>query len=224
VHVEDWRYGDWSTLPDKYHFIAIWSSCVPKDWNRDYVGLLEKLKDPELGRLLCSLCCINRAQESKKEIERRQKYWQENGGEEAKKKFYEECGEPRTSEFWRRDAMREVERRLYNEISGPENRKCNVINYFQCPNGDERQTLTNDGCNVTTFWQHIQWYDEHWNGSTSLTPSESQRKWYHTNEPPIIDVKSFDDIIKALNDGRIEKIILEHERYMKDTGAKAWNL
>lgn len=225
VRGDDWNYGDWSKLPDAYHPLGMWSSSIPKDWFRDYVALLEKIEDPAFGTSRCYHCAIYQAQDLKKEIERGQKYWQENGGgEEAKKKFYEECGEPRASEFRRQDAMREAQWRLYNEAAGAENRTCSVINYFQCPYRDERQTLTEDGYSAHTLWKHIYWYDHHWNLDTSVTPRSSELKWYHFGEPPIIDVKSFEDIIKALEDGRLEKIILEHKRYMKETGAQIWGL
>jgi DNA-binding LytR/AlgR family response regulator len=41
-------------------------------------------------------------------------------------------------------------------------------------------------------------------------------KRYHFGEPNITDVTSYDDIFKALNDGRLEKIIEEHKKYMKE--------
>jgi hypothetical protein len=36
-------------------------------------------------------------------------------------------------------------------------------------------------------------------------------------EPHIIDVGSYDDVTKALEDGRMERIAEEHKRYMKET-------
>jgi hypothetical protein len=41
--------------------------------------------------------------------------------------------------------------------------------------------------------------------------------------PPIIDVTDYNDIDKAIDDGRLKKIIEEHKRYMKETGAEIWN-
>jgi len=74
------------------------------------------------------------------------------------------------------------------------------------------------------LWQHIQWYDYHWNRSLTFTPAASERKWYHYDEPPIIDVTSYDDIIRAIDDGRLDRIIDEHTRYMKETNCEIWNL
>jgi hypothetical protein len=48
--------------------------------------------------------------------------------------------------------------------------------------------------------------------------------WYHYDEPPIIDATNYDDIIRAIGDGRIDKIIQEHERYMKETNSVIWTL
>ena len=224
VRVRDWKYGDWTKLPDKYHLIAIWSGAIPEDWQRDYVALLEKLKDAELGKLLCYHCLIYQAQDRKKEIERIAKYWQENGGEEAKQKFYEELGEPSTSHHRKQDAMLDVEWRLYNEgDDGAQNPTCSIINSFQCPYDSEKGELIKLGSFTTRLWDHIRWYDEHWNGSHYSQPRESERIWYHIGEPSIIDVTDFDDIVKAAEDGRISKIIEEHERYDKEVTSKAWN-
>jgi len=47
-------------------------------------------------------------------------------------------------------------------------------------------------------------------------------KWYHFNEPDILDVTDLDDIMRSLDDGRFHKILEEHERYMRETGKKVW--
>ena len=47
-------------------------------------------------------------------------------------------------------------------------------------------------------------------------------KWYHYGEPEIINVTSLDDIVKAMEDGRFDKVVEEHERYMKETGRKIY--
>ena len=47
--------------------------------------------------------------------------------------------------------------------------------------------LIEDDPDVKHLWEHIQSYDDHWNRSTSYTPRESKLKWYHYNEPPIIN-------------------------------------
>jgi hypothetical protein len=117
--------------------------------------------------------------------------------------------------------MREEEWRLYNEAAGANDRKCNVINYFQCPYGEERHSLTTDGSAAYALWQQVEWYDRHWN-RPATEPQANDNKWYHFNGPPIINVESLDDILNALEDGRLDKIIQEHERYMKEKGREIW--
>jgi len=41
-------------------------------------------------------------------------------------------------------------------------------------------------------------------------------KWYHYGEPSIIDVTSYEDVLKAIEDGRLKKIIEERERYEEE--------
>ena len=55
-----------------------------------------------------------------------------------------------------------------------------------------------------------------------MTAPDSELKWYHYSEPEIINITSLDDIVKAMEDGRFDKIIDEHERYMKETGREIW--
>lgn len=49
-------------------------------------------------------------------------------------------------------------------------------------------------------------------------------KWYHFNERPIIDVTSYDDIMKSIEDGKLGKIMDEHTRYMKEINREIWAL
>ena len=64
----------------------------------------------------------------------------------------------------------------------------------------------------------------HWTPSTTHTSPAAEMKWYHFNEPPIIDVTNYDDIMEAIDDGRLDKTIEEHIRYMKETGREIWNV
>jgi hypothetical protein len=118
-----------------------------------------------------------------------------------------------------------VEWRIYNELAEANNRTCEILNYFHCPCGDEWRQLLQDGYDAHWLWEHIEWYDTHWNRDHTYTPpAASQRKWYHYDEPPIIDVTSYDDIIRAIDDGRLDRIIDEHTRYMKETDREIWAL
>jgi hypothetical protein len=224
VRSDEWKWGDWTKLPDEYNILIVYGKSVPEDYLRDYAALLEKLEDPTYARMVCWSCVIHEAQYAKKELDRHERYWQENGGEAAKEAWYREVGEQIASEFRKDDAMREVEWRIYNELAEAKNRTCEVMNFFHCPYGDAWRKLLQDGRDAHLFWQQITWYDEHWNGSPYSEPTPSELRWYHLNEPPIIDVTSYDDIIRAIDDGRLDKIIDEHIRYMKETNRENWAL
>jgi hypothetical protein len=224
VHADEWKWGDWTRLPDSYSILIVYGKSVPEDYLRDYAALMEKLQDPTYGKTICWSCAIHRAQDAKKELDRHDQYWQEHGGEAAKAQHYQELGEPYASDFQREDEIRHVEYRIYNELAEANNRTCEVLNYFHCPYGDERGQLLEDGDGANRLWQHIYWYDIHWNRSISYTPGASDMKWYHFDEPSIIDVTNYDDIIRAIDDGRLDRIIDEHTRYMKETGCEIWNL
>jgi len=224
VRAEEWKWGDWTKLPDSYSILIVYGKSVPDDYLRDYAALMEKLEDPTYGKMICWSCVIHRAQDAKKELDRPGRYWQENGGEAAKERWYQEAGEPYTSSFRKQDAMRQVEWRIYNELAEANNRTCEILNYFHCPYGDAWRQLLEDGHDAHRLWEHIEWYDRHWTPSTTHTPPAAEMKWYHFNEPPIIDVTCYDDIIQAIEDGRLDKIIEEHTRYMKETGREIWNV
>lgn len=222
VRADDWKHEDWTTLPDKF-WLGMGQGAAD-DWLCDVHDLLVKLEDPELGRHTCYDCAINQAQGCKAEIERGKKFWEDQGGEEGKQKFYEKCGEPKTSEFRRQEGMENVKWRIYSELAGANNRTCQIINYFKCPYEDERKQLVADGKLADKLWKHLKWYDRHWHRSTSMSGLNADPEWYHFNEPDIINVADFDDITKAFDDGRIVKIIEEHERYMKENKKKIWDL
>jgi len=224
VHAEEWKWGDWTKLPDKYSLLIVYGKSVPEDYLRDYAELLEKLEDATYGKMVCWGCVIQRAQDAKKELDRHTRYWQENGGETAKERWYQEAGEPYTSSFRKDDAIRQVEWRIYNELAEVNNRTCEILNYFHCPYRDARDQLLQDGDDAHWLWEHIRWYDYHWNRDHTFTPAASEHEWYHYGEPPVIDVTNYDDIMRAIDDGRLDKIIDEHLRYMKETDRKIWNL
>jgi len=162
----------------------------------------------------CNSCAIQNTQQVKESIERYG--WANRGGEEAREKFYKTCAPYLVLEFRRQDAMRQTQLRLYNEAAGANNRTCDVINYFKCPYGDERGPLTEDGYQAEKLWKVVEWYDAHWNPNSSTIPAEQQRKWYHQNEPSILDVTNLEDILQADDDGRIQKIAEEQQQYRKE--------
>lgn len=193
VHSVDWQWADWTKLPGEFIPLMINPDSTPHDWYQDYRALMQELQDPLYGGEICwANCAIHQAQSAKKEIDRSTKY----------------------------KALREVEWRVYNELGEANNRTCKVVNYFKCPYGEERRKLIENGSLACEIWEHIEWYDQHWNKNDTFKAAESEMKWYHYGEPGIIDVTSLDDIVKALEDGRFDKIVEEHERYMKETRRK----
>jgi hypothetical protein len=220
VRADEWKWVDWSRLPDSYNMLIVYGKSVPEDYLRDCAELLEKLEDPTYARLVCSSCVITEAQDAKKKLDGENLYWQKNGGEAAKESWYKEVGEPKASSFRKQDAIQQVKWRIYNELAEANNRTCEVMNFLRCPYGETWRKLLQDGHDAHLLWQQITWYDEHWNGNPYSTPSRSEQRRYHLNEPPTIDVTSYDDIIRAIDDGRLDKIITEHLRYMKETDRK----
>jgi hypothetical protein len=222
--VEDWKWGDWSKLPDEYT-VSLWGpDQFPKEWLGDYLALLNKLQDPDFGRHLCVSCVVHRADWAKEEIDRDAKHWEQNGGEAAGEQWYGEVGEEHRLRFLKEGAMRGVKWRVFNELGEANNRTCKVVNYFKCPYGEERQELLDNGRMAYEIWNHIKWYDDHWNPNHTWTPAAIERKWYHYGESQIIDVTSFDDVCKALDDGRFDIILEEHLKYMKDMAREIWAL
>jgi hypothetical protein len=213
VPAEKWKLEDWTTFPDEYHIGFEWLK-PPADYWKDYEALLRKLEDPTLGQILCYQCAINNAQQVGETIERFG--WDHRGGEKAREEFYKTCPPSHVIEYRREDAMRQTQFRLYNEAAGANKRTCNVLNYFKCPYGEERDQLTDDGYQAEKLWEVVEWYNKHWNPCHYSIPAEWEKKWYHRSEPSIIDVTNLDDILKATEDGRLKKITEEYERYNKE--------
>jgi hypothetical protein len=109
---------------------------VPENYLSDYAELMEKLQDATYGKTVCSSCVIHLAQDAKKEIDRHDRYWQKNGGEEAREEWYREVEEPHAREFRKDDSIRQVEWRIYNELAEANSRTCKTLNFFHCPYGD----------------------------------------------------------------------------------------
>jgi hypothetical protein len=213
VHSVDWTWADWTKLPGEFIPLMINSESTPPDWYQDYLALMHELQDPLYGGEICWNCAIYQAQSAKKEIDPSTTYWKEEVGEASK--------EIRVS-IEKDKAFQEVEWRVYNELGEANNRTCKVVNYFKCPYGEERRKLIDNGSLACEIWEHIKWYDHHWNNNHTITAPKSEMKWYHYGEPGIINVTSLDDIVKALDDGRFDKVVEEHERYMKETGRKIY--
>ena len=217
VPVDNWTFEDWTTLPDQFTLVLI-SAHPPEDWLNDFNALMYKIRDPEFAWQMCLQKCAIAHAQSAKELIDSWRWGPERGGEEAKQKFYDTCEKTQAEEFRRRDAFEQVKLRILNELGGARGRTCTVLNFFKCPYGEEYNTLCADGEAAYELLDQLRWYDKHWNRSSSDIPAQNDMKWYHFNEPPIIDVTCYEDICKAVDDGRLDKIVAERKRYMKESG------
>ncbi|WP_309493587.1 hypothetical protein [Candidatus Hecatella orcuttiae] len=178
------------------------------------------------GGSWCWDCTVTRAMELRKEVERQEQFRRKIEKEMKSEKpawttleLYKHINKP---EIVREDKMRQVELRFYEELGYAKDKSCEVRNFYRCPYGGESEKLILRGMAIKEIWQHIEWYHRHWHPSRITRPLENEMKWYHYGEPDIIDVTSYEDLEKASEDGRLDKVIEEHEKYMKETGRKAW--
>ena len=155
---------------------------------------------------------VERVQQLRREIEEKMKQKEPSWGTTH---MYEHLNRP---DVVRMDKMSLVKLRFFEEDGGAKGKSCEVKNKYKCPYGEEAEQLIEDGRLVGALWRLIEWYDNHWNPNHTFRPAESEMKWYHYDEPSVIDVTSYEDILKAIDDGRIEKIKEEYKRYMRETG------
>ena len=208
----EWKHGAFDVFPDR--FIPVFGEA-PEDWMSDWIDLLVKLKDHGLGRWRCFDCIIRKALELRVEVEERRRFREKN------RDFYErELSSEKRREFERQDRLKVTEYMLYNDLGGVQGRVCPLDeekrDFFSCPFGDEAEGLVEDGRVIETFWQHLKWYDRrHWELSTRITAGD---------EAPIVDPADYEDVLKAIDDGRFDKVIEEHEAYMKETKHPSWAL
>jgi hypothetical protein len=186
------------------------------------------LDDDQLGGVSCWDCLVPDAMLLRKEIAEDEQRKREN--EEGMKSAEPSWMTKHMHEYYRRpdvvrsDKMRLVKLRFYEEEGGSKGESCEVKNKYRCPYGEASEQLIKDGWLTKRIWREIEWYDHHWNPDPTLRPTQNEMKWYHFGEPSIIDVASYDDVIKALDDGRLERIIEEHEKYMKEMGYDVYAL
>jgi len=119
--------------------------------------------------------------------------------------------------------MVRVELRLYEEI-GAKGKSCEVKNKYKCPYRELSEKLIKGGRFANALWGHIRWYDRHWNCPKGSYASGEDAKWYHCDEPSLMDVTSYEGIRKAIKDGTLRKIVKEHKKYVKETGTPMWAL
>ena len=96
-----------------------------------------------------------------------------------------------------------------------------MVNRFRCPYGEKAKKLVKWGRLARFAWWMIKWHNLYWKGSSSVIPSECDSKCYHLGEPSIMDMADYDDVVKALYDGRMARIMREYERYEKEHEGQA---
>jgi hypothetical protein len=174
-------------------------------------------ENDDLGSVPCWDCRVPEAVSLRKEITEYEQRKRETITKDMQE-FY------RRPDVVREAEMRVVKLRFYEDKGGAEGKSCEVKNKYRCPYGEASEQLIEDGRFAEWLWREIEWYDYHWNPRRTWTPAQVDMKWYHFGEPSIIDVASYDDVIKALDDGRLERIIEEHKKYMKEMGYDVYAL
>lgn len=181
-----------------------------------------------IGRESCRRCAVLEAVKLRMSVEENTRVRREveevmrrPGPPDVTRDWHEHLNRPETV---RREKMKIVELRLYEELGGAEGRSCEDENRYNCPHGVESDRLIEDGAFVEALWIHVWWYDMHWNRSSTHTPPRDEWRWYHCDEPGVLDVTNYDDLLEAIDDGRMDGIIEEHRRYMEETGREVWAL
>lgn len=106
-------------------------------------------------------------------------------------------------------------------VGGTEKKTCSRFehNKYLCPYGKGSKELIRLGEMVKFLWKLVQFYDWHWNRSSSFTPGVGDEKWFHYDKQGFLDVTSYNDIFDALGNGRMDKIADEYVEYEKEVRA-----
>ena len=114
--------------------------------------------------------------------------------------------------------MSRVELEFLDAYGGTEGKTCSVRNKCLCPYGAKSGALIKLGECVKSVWRLVEYYHQNWHSSRRYTPSPSDAKWIHFGEEDFLDVTSREDILRALEDGRIERIADEFKKYKEALG------
>lgn len=109
--------------------------------------------------------------------------------------------------------MKRVELEFLELYGGTEGKTCEARNKCLCPYGAKSSELIKLGDRVETLWDIVEYYHSHWHPSDGFRLGDSDVQWYHFSEEDFLDVTSREDILKAVEDGRIEKIAEERRRH-----------
>ncbi len=178
--------------------------------------------DVHFGGYPCQDCMVHDAMRLREDIALEDWYKREN--EEKMKatepsdytrEMYEHYNLP---DVVRGDKMRVVKLRFYDEVGFTAGKSCQVKNMYKCPYREKSKRLVKDGGLAKSIWELVEYYDSHWNRSRIHFPLKNEEKWYHYDEPSLIDVTSYEDVMKATEDGRLLKILEEFKMHEKETG------
>jgi hypothetical protein len=111
------------------------------------------------------------------------------------------------------EKMKRVELGFLEHEGGAEGKTCEVHNKSLCPYGARSLELIKYGHLVEVLWKIVKYYDEHWHSKDPYSSTSSYAQWYHANEEDFLDVTSREDILSALEDGRIDRIAEERKKY-----------
>jgi hypothetical protein len=177
------------------------------------------------GKLLCLGCGVPEAMYLRKylwELEKSNIKVAEDYKANPGDRFYSSIYEDRFSTQAIRDAkMKRVELEFLELYGGTEGKDCEARNKCLCPYGAKSSELIKLGHQVKMLWKIVEYYHSHWHSSKFCGPSKSDYQWYHLDEEDFLDVTSLEDILKAVEDGRIERIAEERQ---KTRGSHSSNL
>jgi hypothetical protein len=108
--------------------------------------------------------------------------------------------------------MKRVELEFLELYGGTEGKTCESRNKCLCPYGAKSSELIKLGDRVKDLWEIVEYYHSYWHPSDGYRPGDSDAHWYHYGEDDFLDVTSREDILKATEDGRIERIVEERKR------------
>jgi hypothetical protein len=172
------------------------------------------------GRMACRDCGVPEAvrlREYTKKLEETMLEMNEKVSSGLMDDFWARVYEYRKSpECTRSDRMAYVKLEFLEADGGAEGKTCSIRNKYLCPYGAKALELIDLGGVVGFLWRLVEFYDAHWNVSHTRTPPSSEDKWFHWGEAGILDVTRREDILLALEDGRMNKISLEYAGYTKE--------
>ncbi len=169
------------------------------------------------GRMFCDGCCVpgamylrwyvQKLEETNREIE-----------ESARANPHDDCNrrlwEFRSSPEERRSGkMADVKLEFFEKEGVSLGKTCEVRNKYLCPYGAGSRRLIRKGGVVELLWSFIEYYDDHWNRKKNSFVPRGEDKWFHFDEVGFLDVTSREDILKAMDDGRMRKIWAEFDEY-----------